>query len=756
MHQDYMKKLNPCQAEAVTHINGPLLVVAGAGSGKTSVLTSRIAYLIEQGVKPWEILAITFTNKAAAEMKQRVQRLVGPVAAHIWLSTFHSFCARFLRMEVDVTGWYSRHFTIYDEADIKLLVRQCLKELDLPERQFSVGSVIGTISNAKNQLITPERFSAQADNYYQQRVASVYSLYQQKLLANNAMDFDDLMNVTVRLLEEFPAVLEKYQQRFRYVLVDEYQDTNHTQYTLTRMLAAKHRNLCVVGDADQSIYGWRGADISNILDFEKDYPEAAVIKLEQNYRSTQVILDAANALIDNNTGRKPKTMWTENPAGDSLVLHVAGDQHDEGRFIVEQIERLHLSQRQPYGGMAVLYRTNAQSRAVEEAFLKQGLPYTIVGGVKFYDRKEIKDMLAYLRLIQNPADSVSFRRIVNVPRRGVGDTSMGHLQTAADQAGLSLFEMAKRIHTVTTIGAKAKGALVDLVRLMERLREAAGNDSVADLITRVMKESGYVAELEQEGTPEAQSRVENLQELLTVAREFITESDEEDSLEAFLNHVALVADIDTAELETDRVTLMTLHSAKGLEFPTVFLIGLEEGLLPHVRTLANAEEMEEERRLCYVGITRAQRNVFLTRAQSRMIYGEVQVNRPSRFLGEIPEALVENKQKRQPAQVQPSQRLTFGSPASPGQNSFAISPGKRAPQKPSSLLKPVAPSMSAATAASSSTVQWKAGDKAMHGKWGVGTVVAVKGSGDNQEVQIAFPEQGIKSLSVKFAPIQRV
>ena len=406
--------------------------------------------------------------------------------------------------------------------------------------------------------------------------------------------------------------------------------------------------------------------------------------------------------------------------------------------------------------MAVLYRTNAQSRAVEEAFLKQGLPYTIVGGVKFYDRKEIKDMLAYLRLIQNPADSVSFRRIVNVPRRGVGDTSMGYLQTAADQAGLSLFEMAKRIHTVTTIGAKAKGALVDLVRLMERLREAAGNDSVADLITRVMKESGYLAELEQEGTPEAQSRVENLQELLTVAREFITESDEEDSLEAFLNHVALVADIDTAELETDRVTLMTLHSAKWLEFPTVFLIGLEEGLLPHVRTLANAEEMEEERRLCYVGITRAQRNVFLTRAQSRMIYCEVQINRPSRFLGEIPEALLETKKKSQPAQVQPSQRLSLGSPASPGQNSFAISPGKRAPQKPSSLMKPVAPSMSATTAASSSTVQWKAGDKAMHGKWGVGTVVAVKGSGDNQEVQIAFPEQGIKSLSVKFAPIQRV
>ncbi len=741
MHNDYMKRLNPCQMEAVTHINGPLLVVAGAGSGKTSVLTSRIAYLLEQGVKPWEILAITFTNKAAAEMKQRVERIVGPVAKQIWLSTFHAFCARFLRMEIEATGWYTRHFTIYDEGDIKLLVRQCLKELDLPERQFSVGSVIGTISNAKNQLTTPEQFAAQADNYYQQRLSLVYGLYQKKLLANNAMDFDDLMNVAVRVLEEKPDVLKKYQDRFRYILVDEYQDTNHTQYTLTRMLAARHRNLCVVGDADQSIYGWRGADISNILDFEKDYPEASVIKLEQNYRSTQVILDAANALIDNNTGRKPKTMWTENPAGESLVLHVAGDQREEARFIAEQAVRLHTVQRQPYGGMAVLYRTNAQSRAVEEELLKQGLPYTIVGGVKFYDRKEIKDMLAYLRVIQNPADSVSFRRIVNVPRRGVGETSMGHLQTVADQSGLSLYEVSRQLHTVTTVGTKAKSALVELVRLLDRLREAAAKESVADLITRVMKESGYVAELEQEGTPEAQSRVENLQELLTVAREFITAGEEEDSLEAFLNHVALVADIDSAELEADRITMMTLHTAKGLEFPTVFLIGMEEGLFPHFRTLGSPEEMEEERRLCYVGITRAQRNVFLTRAQSRMIYGEVQVNRPSRFLSEIPEAFLESKQKRtvKPA---PAQQLHLA----PRQASTATP----------SLLRPVTSSQPMASIATGAVVQWKVGDKAAHGKWGVGTVVEVKGMGDNQEVKIAFPDQGIKALSVKFAPIQKM
>ena len=742
MQQDYTKRLNPCQLEAVTHINGPLLVVAGAGSGKTSVLTSRIAYLLEQEIKPWEILAITFTNKAAAEMKQRVAKIVGPTASQIWLSTFHAFCARFLRMEIEATGWYTRHFTIYDEGDIKLLVRACLKELDMPERQFAVGGVIGTISNAKNQLITPEAFAAQADNYYQQRVASLYTLYQKKLLANNAMDFDDLMNVAVRLLEEKPEVLSKYQQRFRYILVDEYQDTNHTQYTLTRMLAAKHRNLCVVGDADQSIYGWRGADISNILDFEKDYPEAAVIKLEQNYRSTQIILDAANALIDNNTGRKPKTMWTENPAGDALVVQVAEDQKAEARYVAEQIIRLHTVLRQPYGGMVVLYRTNAQSRAIEEEFLKQGLPYSMVGGVKFYDRKEIKDMLAYLRVIQNPADSVSFRRIVNVPRRGIGDTSLGHLQAAADQAGLSLYATARRIDTVTAIGAKAKIALSDLVRLLEHFMEAAATDSVPDLITRVMKESGYVTELEQEGTPEAQSRVENLQELLTVAREFVVEGEEQDGLEAFLNQVALVSDIDALEEESDRVTMMTLHSAKGLEFPTVFLVGMEEGLFPHARTLFSPEEMEEERRLCYVGITRAQNHVFLTRAQTRVLYGEMQMNPPSRFLAEIPANLLEARKKAPVRSVL--------------QQQYAKGPQRLDLKKNSPLRQPVVQSKPNSPVNPATAVEWKVGDKASHGKWGVGTVVEVKGSGENQEVKIAFPEQGIKALSVKYAPIKRV
>ena len=735
-----MKKMNDRQQAAVTHINGPLLVVAGAGSGKTSVLTSRIAYLLEQGVKPWEILAITFTNKAAAEMKERVAKIVGPMAAQIWLSTFHAFCARFLRMEIGATGWYSRSFTIYDEGDIKLLVRECLKELDMPERQFSVGSVIGTISGAKNQLITPEAFARQADNYYQQRIAALYALYQKKLTTNNAMDFDDLMNVAVRLLEEKPEVLTKYQQRFRYILVDEYQDTNHTQYTLTRLLAAKHRNLCVVGDADQSIYGWRGADITNILDFEKDYPEAAVIKLEQNYRSTQKILDAANALIDNNTGRKAKTMWTENPTGDALVMQVAEDQKGEARYVADQCCRLHAAQQLPYGGMAVLYRTNAHSRAIEEEFLKQGLPYSMVGGVKFYDRKEIKDMLAYLRVIQNPADSVSFRRIVNVPRRGIGETSLGHLQAAANQAGLSLCATVGRIEAVGSLGSKAKNALTELARLLSRFRELAATEPVPDLITRVMKESGYLTELEQEGTPEAQSRIENLQELLTVAREFVVEGEEQEGLEAFLNQVALVADIDSLEAESDRITLMTLHSAKGLEFPVVFLVGMEEGIFPHSRSLFNEDEMEEERRLCYVGITRAQRRVFLTRAQTRMLYGEMQMNRPSRFLAEIPAELLESRKKTppQPAAAKP----VLGRSTLLGNSPLRQSPAP---------AKPVAADVSAAAA-----VAWKVGDKASHGKWGIGTVVEVKGDGENQEVKVAFPEQGIKSLAVKYAPIKRV
>lgn len=749
MNSDHMKRFNPCQMEAVTQINGPLLILGGPGAGKTSVLTSRIAYLLEQGVRPWEILAITFTHKAAAEMRQRVESIVGPIAKQIWLSTFHAFCARFLRLEIEATGRYGANFTIYDESDVYLLVHQCLNELDLSEHQFAANSVIGKIHTAKAQLITPEQFAAQADNYYHQRVASLYSLYQKKLLAYNAMDFDDLMNVAVRLLEERPDVLKKYQKGFRYILVDEYQDTNHTQCTLIRMLAARHRNLCVVGDADLSIYSWRGADINNILDFEKDYPEAAVIKLEQNYRSTQIILDAANALIDKNTGRKPKTMWTENPAGETLLLHVAGDQRDEARFVVEQAVRLNTVQRQPYGGMAVLYRTNAQSRAIEEEFLKQGLPYTIVSGVQLYDRKEIKDMLAYLRLIKNPADSVSFRRIVNVPRRGVGDTSMGLLQAAADQAGQSLYEVSRQLHTIGTIGAKAKSALVELIRLLDRLQEAATKESVADLITRVMKESGYLAELEQEGTPEAQSRVENLQELLTVAREFIAEEEAEDSVEAFLNHVALASDIDYAGLEKDQVTMMTLHLAKGLEFPTVFLVGMEEGLFPHFRTLSSPEEIEEERRLCYVGITRAQRNVFLTRAQSRMIFGEVQVNRPSRFLSEIPETLLENKQKRaiRPGATTGGITVTTEPPHLPP---------RKLSQTTSSLLRPVTSPQTGVSASTAAAVQWKVGDKASHGKWGIGTVVELKGTGDNQEVKIAFPDQGIKSLSVKFAPIKRM
>ena len=730
-----LDQLNPVQQQAATHIAGPLLIMAGAGSGKTRVLTCRIAYLLEQGIKPWEILAITFTNKAAKEMKTRVEQLVGKNAREIWLSTFHAFCAKLLRMEAESTGIYTRHFTIYDETDTRALLKECLKELELAERQFSVGGVSGTISSAKNKLIDPELFARQADSYYEQKVASVYSLYQKKLRANNALDFDDLLMVTVELLEGNPQVLEKYRSKFRYIMVDEYQDTNHAQYALTTLLAAAHRNLCVVGDADQSIYGWRGADISNILDFEKDYPEASIIKLEQNYRSTQVILDAANALIEKNSNRKPKMMWTEKTGGALVNIHVADDQHAEARHVADQVIRLHHAEALPYGGVAVLYRTNAQSRTIEEEFLKYGIPYTIVGGVRFYDRKEIKDMLAYLRVIQNPADSVSMRRIINVPRRGVGDTTLAHLQAMSEKTGRPLWEFIKNIREIGAITGKARTALFEFSMLLETMREAAAKESVADLITRIMKGSGYIQELEQEGTPEADARIENLQELVTVAREYSSEA-EEDTLEDFLSHVALVSDLDTTNMETDRVTLMTLHAAKGLEFPVVFLTGMEEGMFPHFRTQANPQDMEEERRLCYVGITRAEKQVFMSRAKVRMIYGETRANMPSRFLDEIPDALAEKPVKPQQKNV-----IAVRSQSLKTTPLFA---------KPGSPLR-----MDGGATSGKTVVTWQIGDKVVHPTWNHGTVVEVKGQGEDQELKVAFPGQGLKALAVKYAPIRR-
>lgn len=735
-------KLNPAQTEAVNHINGPLLVIAGAGSGKTRVLTSRIAHLLQQGVAPYNILAITFTNKAAAEMKERVYSMAGGATRDIWLSTFHAFCARFLRQEIEHLPGFNRNFAIYDSGDSIALIKQCLKELNLDDKHYPPNGVQATISNAKNALQDPRAFAQEADTFHQQKVAEIYSLYQQRLMLNNAVDFDDLLLLSVRLLQDSPEVLAKYQDKFRYILIDEYQDTNRAQYLLARLLAAKYRNIFAVGDIDQSIYAWRGADIRNILDFEADYPDARVIKLEQNYRSTQTILEAANVVIENNMDRKPKSLWTENPAGDRITHYLAMDERDEARFITDNIIKQETIYNVPYREMAVLYRTNAQSRVVEEAFMRCGIPYTMVGGLKFYERKEIKDILAYLRVIFNPADTVSLLRIINVPRRGIGDTSIARLTEYANKNGLPLFDAVSNPDAVPGLTSKAKHQLEDLATLIFNLTAKAEKVPVTRLIEAVMRDSGYLAELENERTPQADARIENLRELLSVAKEFAG-GEMEDNLENFLSQVALVSDIDTADTSGDKITLMTLHSAKGLEFPVVFLAGLEEGIFPHARTLMNETEVEEERRLCYVGITRAQRKLFITNARMRTIYGNTVMYPPSRFLGEIPDELVDKHNVKQNVKYD--------------RYSQALSPSP-APAAAKPLLPPLptvmAPKPSAT--ASKQSAEWKAGDKVEHGKWGVGTVVEVRGSGDSQEVKVAFPGLGIRQLMLKFAPLNRI
>lgn len=751
--KNFLDRLNPAQLEAATHINGPLLIMAGAGSGKTRVLTCRIAHLLEQGVQPYNILAITFTNKAAAEMRERVYDMVGHQAKDIWLSTFHAFCAKFLRFEIDSLGGYSKNFVIYDAGDAQALVKMCLKQLNMDEKHFPPAGVQATISNAKNALQDPSDFAREADNFHAAKVAEVYKLYQQKLVQNNALDFDDLLLLSVRLLEQNAEVRAKYQDKFKYILIDEYQDTNRVQYMLAQILAAKHHNLCVVGDADQSIYAWRGADIRNILDFENDYPEARTIKLEQNYRSTQTILNAANAVIDHNTGRKPKTLWTKSDGGELITHYLAYDERDEARFIADTVTKLNTVYRQSYGKMAVLYRTNAQSRAIEEAFIKTGIPYTMVGGLKFYDRKEIKDMLAYLRVLLNPADSLSLLRIINVPRRGIGDTSIGRLTEYAAVKGMLLFDVVSNPDMVPDLTARAKKPLEALAELLFNLMGVKDSMPVADLIEKVLRDSGYLTELELEQTPQSEARIENLRELLTVAKEFAN-GEVENTLDNFLNHVALVTDIDTAEMADERITLMTLHSAKGLEFPTVFLAGMEEGIFPHSRTLMNEEEIEEERRLCYVGITRAERKLYLTNARMRSIYGNTVMYRPSRFLEEIPAPLVEKFGN------QPNRAASFATRSSTVEEKprlTLVRPQTQMPPagKPSSI--PVTgPKPSLTSAAGAKTTEWRPGDKAQHAKWGVGTVVEAKGTGDNQELKIAFPNQGIRHVMAQMAPITKI
>lgn len=735
--------LNPQQAEAVINTEGPMLIMAGAGSGKTKVLTCRVANLLQKGVRPYRILAITFTNKAAAEMRERVNNMSGPAAKDVWLFTFHAFCARFLRMEIDKLPGYGGNFAIYDTADSQNLIKQILKEMNLDDKRFQPSGILSRISNAKNALQDAAAFARQAGDFYEQKVADIYSRYEQKLQLNNALDFDDLLMLSIKLLQENKEVREKYQDRFDYLLVDEYQDTNHAQYLLTKFLAAKHRNICVVGDADQSIYGWRGADIQNILDFEKDYPDAKVIKLEQNYRSTQIILDAANAVIENNTGRKPKNLWTENKSGADIIYFQAVDERDEARFVIEQLQNLQRTENKKLGDMAILYRTNTQSRIFEEMLIKSGISYNMVGGLKFYERKEIKDIIAYLRVIFNPADSLSLLRIINVPKRGIGDASLSKIQAYAAANNVSLFEAVSNAAAIDGLSSRFVSKLDDLAGIIFELMNLAGEAPVEDLIDRVLRDTGYLEELENERTPQAQSRIDNLHELISVAQEFAA-SEEENNLENFLAHVALVSDIDDTELGEDAITLMTLHSSKGLEFPVVFLVGMEEGLFPHARTLMDETEIEEERRLCYVGITRAKEKLFLSSTKMRTIYGNTVTYPPSRFLQEIPARLVKTiKRQERFSALENFKQVSEKYSARPQKPASTFNPHSFMPQKP-------------AAAAGGTGTRFNTGDRVSHSKWGEGMVVSVKDSPDGQEVKVAFAGAGVRSLLTKYAVLKKL
>ncbi|RIW33961.1 DNA helicase PcrA [Bacillus salacetis] len=730
--------MNPQQAEAVKATEGPLLIMAGAGSGKTRVLTHRIAYLmVEKGVNPYNILAITFTNKAAREMKDRIGNILGGVGEEIWISTFHSMCVRILRRDIDRIG-FNRNFTILDTTDQLSVIKSILKDKNIDPKKFDPRSILGSISSAKNELKTPEEFSKEAGSYYDNVTSDVYEEYQKRLRKNQALDFDDLIMTTIHLFQRVPEVLEFYQRKFQYIHVDEYQDTNRAQYMLVKMMASRFQNLCVVGDSDQSIYRWRGADIANILSFEKDYPRATVILLEQNYRSTKTILDAANDVIQKNMNRKPKNLWTENDQGEKITYYRGDSEQSEAQFVAGKIKEMTDSGKRKFSEFAILYRTNAQSRVMEEILLKSNIEYSIVGGVKFYDRKEIKDILAYLRLIANPDDDISLRRVINVPKRGIGSTS---LDKVANYAAMNDLSMMQALEEADFIGLSPKitKSVIEFKDLVKGYTQMQEYLSVTELVEEILEKSGYREMLKAEKSIEAQSRLENIDEFLSVTKSF-EESNDDKSLVAFLTDLALVADIDKLdddEQPKDAVILMTLHAAKGLEFPVVFLMGLEEGVFPHSRSLMDEEEMEEERRLAYVGITRAEEELFMTNAQMRTLYGQTKMNPVSRFIAEIPEDLIDN--------FEPEKRSPFSS------GGKAASARTQQPARRKPVSRPVP------TTTGGEGISWQVGDRAAHKKWGTGTVVSVKGSGDGMELDIAFPSPtGIKRLLAKFAPVEKV
>ncbi|MGB5755834.1 MAG: DNA helicase PcrA [Acidimicrobiales bacterium] len=725
--------LNPAQLDAVTHDGGPLLVVAGAGSGKTRVLTRRIAWLIDQGVSPFEILAITFTNKAADEMKNRVAELVGPVAEKMWVSTFHSACVRILRREAKVLDFPS-NFTIYDQSDSVRLVGYVIRDLGLDPKRFQPRSIQNVISSAKNEGLNAAQYAERANVIIERKAAEVYTEYQRRLQQSAAMDFDDLLLNAVRLFRQSPETLTAYQQRFRHLLVDEYQDTNGVQNELVVRLADAHRNVTVVGDSDQSVYRFRGADIRNIIQFEDAFPDTTVVLLEQNYRSTQTILDAANAVIANNFGRKPKSLWTDEGRGDRILRFHADDEIDESQFVASELAQLHDSGSYRWDDMAVFYRTNAQSRVIEEYLRRVGIPYKVVGGTRFYDRREIKDALAYLKAASNPADEVSVKRIVNAPKRGVGDTSVGKIDAFAKLHGMSFTEGLRRAADAGVSGKALKG-IAAYLELMDGFTELLEKGPAA-VLEAILRDTGYVAELEDERSHEAEGRLENLQELVGGAAQFET-------VDEFLEQVGLLTDTDELDEDNSEVVLMTLHGAKGLEFPVVVMLGMEDGIFPHMRSMTDPDEMEEERRLAYVGITRARERLYVTHAWARMLFGQTQYNPPSRFLDEIPADLIEEAEGSRSSE-RGRRTSVFGSSGTA--KSFA---GRN--DIVDTALKPRGPIPSGAAA-----LDLKIGDDVRHKKFGEGVILDVMGSGDKTEVVVNFGSEGEKTLLLAWAPLEKV
>ncbi|CAB4901145.1 unannotated protein [freshwater metagenome] len=736
--------LNPAQFEAVTHGDGPLLVVAGAGSGKTRVLTHRIAHLIEQHqVSPHQILAITFTNKAAQEMRDRIGRLIGPVAEKMWISTFHSACVRMLRRDAQLLG-YPSAFTIYDHADAVRLTSYVLRDLNIDSKRFPPRAVHAAISAAKNDGHSVESYSEQASVIYDRKIAEVFAEYQLRLLRAGAMDFDDLLGMAVQLLQTQPEVLASYQQRFRHVLVDEYQDTNSVQNELVLLLGQQHRNVCVVGDTDQSVYGFRGADMRNLLEFETAFPDSTVVVLEQNYRSTQTILDAANAVIAHNSARKPKDLWTQMGAGDKITKFQGEDEVDEAQWICRELTRLHADGDQRWSDMAVFYRTNAQSRVLEEQFLRGGIPYKVVGGTRFYDRREVKDAMAYLRAVVNTTDEVNLKRVLNVPKRGIGDQTVGRLDAYARSHGLSFID-ALRNWDVAGVSARSARGIESFLTLLDELATELASGPAA-LLDSILSRSGYLAELEADRSVENDSRIENLAELVGMAREY-------QSVDEFLEQVSLVADTDQLPDPEDPsetgVVMMTLHAAKGLEFPVVFMVGVEEGVFPHMRALTDPAELEEERRLCYVGITRARQQLFLSHAWCRTLYGSTQYNPPSRFMTEIPSALIEESSSSRKRQDQSrsgrtsSWESTSWSATSDGFGSsgFGSSTGVSKPKPPSPTQ--------------AHELNFKVGDDVRHNVWGEGVILMVEGAGDKAEAVVHFGSVGEKRLLLSWAPLEK-